>query len=224
MVWAQPPVPGVAVAAVSDNDQLDEATLRNGLSANECDTAAAIADPAEKRHYMLRRCFQRAFVGAVLDRRAPFNTIDIEHRLDSQPKCLQAPDLKLSFSASGFTAVACASLTREVGIDIERVRDIENLKALARRFFTEVEADIITALPRKDQNLSFLRTWTAKEAGLKALGRGIVSGLNSLILTGDKSTYHPDIIDEFKMTTPWQHTHLAFIPQHIVTVVHSPEK
>jgi phosphopantetheinyl transferase len=221
MTWAHSTVPRLAVAALSDDGHFNEAILREGLSSSESDKGAAIADPVEKRHYMFRRCFQRAFVRTVLNWKG---ALDIEHRLDTQPRCLQAPDLRLSFSASGFTAVACASLTRHVGIDVERVREIENVETLSRRFFTPAEADMITALPLADQNLEFLRIWTTKEAGLKAIGRGIVSGLNSLIVSSDGCTYHSDIVHEFNMTAPWNCHHLAFIPQHVVTVVHSPEK
>lgn len=224
IAWAHPPVKGIAVAALSDDGQLNEAVLRGGLSPSEHEKGAAIADPTERRHYLFRRCFQRVFVGTVLNWQDAVDALDIEHRLDTQPQCLQAPDLQLSFSASGFTAVACASLTRNVGIDVERVREIENVETLARRFFTKTEADIITALPPADQNLEFLRIWTTKEAGLKAIGRGIVSGLNSVVVSSDGCFYHSDIVDEFNMTAPWNCIHLAFIPQHVLTVVHSPEK
>jgi phosphopantetheinyl transferase len=224
IAWARPPVPGIAVAALSDDGQLNEAVLRGGLSSSEYDKGAAIPDPKERRHYMFRRSFQRAFVRTVLSWQGAVDALDIEHRLDTQPRCLQVPDLHLSFSASSFTAVACASLTRNVGIDVERVREIENVETLARRFFTKAEADMITALQPADQNLAFLRIWTTKEAGLKAIGRGIDSGLNSLIVASNGCSYHTDIVNEFNMTAPWSWIHLAFIPQHVVTVVHSPEK
>jgi phosphopantetheinyl transferase len=224
IAWAHLPVPGIAVAALSDNGQLNEDDLRGSMSSSEYDKGAAIADPTERRHFMFRRSFQRAFVRTVLSWRGAVDALDIEHRLDTQPRCLQVPDLHLSFSASGFTAVACASLTRNVGIDIERIREIENVETLAHRFFTKAEAERITALQPAEQNLEFLRIWTTKEAGLKAIGRGIDSGLNSLVVSSDGCYYHADIIDEFNMAAPWGCVHLAFIPQHVVTVVHSPEK
>ena len=106
----------------------------------------------------------------------------------------------------------------------QRIREIENVETLAHRFFTKAEAERITALQPAEQNLEFLRIWTTKEAGLKAIGRGIDSGLNSLVVSSDGCYYHADIIDEFNMAAPWGCVHLAFIPQHVVTVVHSPEK
>jgi phosphopantetheinyl transferase len=82
---------------------------------------------------------------------------------------------------------------------------------------------MIAALPVPDQNLGFLKLWTAKEVGLKAVGQGVASGLNSHYLSPDGYGYASEIIDEFKMNPLWSCIHLGFVPQHILAVVHSPE-
>ncbi len=222
--WSRSPASGISVAAITDNFTFDVSDLSTALSVGERKKASAIADPNEKRHYVFKRCFQRMFVKTVLNWMGPLDGLEIEHQLDRPPNCPHAPDLQLSFSSSGFSAVACASRTRAVGIDVEHHRAIENVGALARRFFTPTEAEMITELPPADQNLAFLRLWTAKEAGLKAIGRGIVSGLNSLVLSSEGYRYNFEIVEEFKMSTAWSCIHLTFMPHHIVTVVHSPEK
>ena len=224
IIWERSHIPGVTVAALSDHRQFEMADLCEALSTPEREKASAIADPTEKRHYVFKRCFQRVFVHTVIKWEGALSSLQIKRQLDHQPMCVDSPVLQMSFSSSGFMAVACASVSREVGIDIERKRDIENVGTLARRFFTPGEADAILALPLADQNLGFLRLWTAKEAGLKAIGRGIKSGLNSFILSHKGYSYSSEIIDEFNMETPWSCLHLGLIPEHIVAVVHSPEK
>ena len=222
--WADPPVLGISVAAFIDNNAIDDSALVNYLAARERDKARLITDSVEKRHFILRRCFQRIFVKTMLNWQHELSELSIEHQLDTQPRCLDAPDLRLSFSSSGFTAVACASSQFTVGVDIEKQRTIVNLAALTERFFSLFEAQSIAALPVCDQNVAFLKHWTAKEAGLKAIGKGIVSGLNSFVLKSQNNIYNIDFVNEFKNSTTWRVNYLNFVPDHIVAVVHNLEK
>jgi 4'-phosphopantetheinyl transferase len=151
-------------------------------------------------------------------------SLNIVHQLDTRPQCLDAPELQLSFSSSGLTVVACASTQYSVGVDIEMQRSIENVAPLAQRFFTADEASFIEKLPNADQNIAFLKHWTAKEAGLKAIGKGIVSGLNSFILKPHKSSYYIDMIAKCDFDRSWQLDYINISPQHIVAIVHNSEK
>jgi 4'-phosphopantetheinyl transferase len=53
---------------------------------------------------------------------------------------------------------------------------------LAERFFHPEETAALLALDRSEQEQAFLQLWTAKEAVLKAMGRGIAFGLERLRL------------------------------------------
>ena len=57
---------------------------------------------------------------------------------------------------------------REVGVDVEREREIEDAEAIAERCFSPAERDACRAL-------GFLYCWTRKEAFVKALGSGLSS-------------------------------------------------
>jgi 4'-phosphopantetheinyl transferase len=61
----------------------------------------------------------------------------------------------------------------EIGADVERVRWLPDLDALAERCLTPVERAALAALPPAERNLAFMRAWTRKEACLKALGTGL---------------------------------------------------
>jgi 4'-phosphopantetheinyl transferase len=67
-----------------------------------------------------------------------------------------------------------------LGVDVERERARPRALALARRFFAPAEADWLAALPEPDRARAFLRLWCAKEAVLKAHGRGLAFGLQRL--------------------------------------------
>jgi 4'-phosphopantetheinyl transferase len=64
---------------------------------------------------------------------------------------------------------------REVGIDLEQVRDNRKPLKLAERFYTPAESRWIKSRPASDHALQFYRLWVAKEAVLKAQGCGIAS-------------------------------------------------
>jgi phosphopantetheine--protein transferase-like protein len=224
IVWHDTGIPGLKAASFGDDATLDGDAALTCLSATECGKAQALNDPDEKRHFVMRRCFQRAFVHEVLQWQGALADVRIEHRLDTQPLCPDAPDLTLSFSSSGNTAIACASRLHWLGVDIEKHRAIENLGALAQRFFTPAEAESIVDMPMADQNIAFLQHWTAKEAGLKALGKGIVSGLNSFVLAPADTGYRIENTIENTSRAGWKLTYLQTLPQHVVAIVHSLQK
>ena len=67
-----------------------------------------------------------------------------------------------------------------VGIDLEWPRPRSRAMALARRFFDPAEADWLAGLAEDARQQAFLRLWCAKEAVLKAHGRGVSFGLDRL--------------------------------------------
>jgi 4'-phosphopantetheinyl transferase len=222
LLWPQPPVHGLAIAAAVDSQACTEAEFATLLSADELHKAERMTDAIERRHFMFRRGFQRVFVHHVLKLDGPVEQISILHQRDCRPQCLNAPDCHLSFSSSGTVALACASTYEHVGVDIEKTRPVENVAALAKRFFNDSESAAIAALPANAQDLAFLRHWTAKEAGLKAIGEGVEFGINSFILTAAESGYAIHREQEFADSESWKLQYLTFLPEHVVAVVHRP--
>ncbi len=88
----------------------------------------------------------------------------------------------IDFNWSHSTDRALIALGRGVslGIDIERLRERPRALEIAERYFSADETDLLRALPAEQRNAAFLEIWTAKEAVLKALGRGIAFGLHRL--------------------------------------------
>ena len=73
--------------------------------------------------------------------------------------------------------VACAFASREVGIDIEMIKDVD--MKIAERYFCEYEYDSLLSISDKDRINYFYKLWTLKESYLKWLGTGISTSLNS---------------------------------------------
>jgi len=83
-----------------------------------------------------------------------------------------------NWSHSGAHLLVAAGDGLRVGADLESIRPRANALALARRFFAEEEIAWLSA--RADIESDFLRLWCAKEAVLKAHGRGLAFGLHRL--------------------------------------------
>ena len=82
---------------------------------------------------------------------------------------------KICFSLShseGFVLYAFTGWG-EIGVDIERIRDIVEMDQIAERVFSQRELHIYRALPMAKKKEAFFNSWTRKEAILKAIGTGI---------------------------------------------------
>jgi len=95
---------------------------------------------------------------------------------------LQAPlaACDTSWSHSGEGLLVALGRDMDVGIDLERLRPRPRALAVAERYFTAGELAWLRTqmVPTRDE--AFLRLWCAKEAVLKAHGRGLVFGLDKL--------------------------------------------
>lgn len=79
--------------------------------------------------------------------------------------------------------IMCVVSDREVGCDIEKIK--ENTNDIAARYFTEEEKNAIDSAERKDE--MFFRIWTLKESYIKAVGLGLSLSLKDFsIITGDE--------------------------------------
>ena len=108
--------------------------------------------------------------------------------LSVQPGGKPYLDLPLEFNLShcADTALLAVTAATEVGVDIERLRAIDDPLRLARRALTAAEVAQISAAPADRQLALFLDLWTRMEARQKAFGQGIFAGR---VDPADVSTY-----------------------------------
>lgn len=84
----------------------------------------------------------------------------------------------VSWSHSGERLLVALGDGVRIGADLERLRPRPRAIELARRFFDTDESAWLEAQPEAARELAFVRLWCAKEAVLKAHGRGIAFGLH----------------------------------------------
>ena len=87
--------------------------------------------------------------------------------------------LRFNLSHSHELALIVVTRCREVGIDLEFIRDDFSALELAARFFSGREAATLRALPEAVRFRAFFNCWTRKEAYIKARGTGLSLPLKS---------------------------------------------
>lgn len=90
----------------------------------------------------------------------------------------QGTGLQFSVSHSGARALLAFAKLREVGVDVELIRNNLDCKSLSRRYFSPAEQTALAALQGSDLCKGFFRCWTRKEAYVKARGMGLALPLH----------------------------------------------
>jgi 4'-phosphopantetheinyl transferase len=88
----------------------------------------------------------------------------------------------VSFNLSHCIDLALITVTagRSVGIDVERVRDLQYLDAIVKRFFSPDEQDLLYSAPAGERSHAFFTIWTRREAVVKALGLNLRTALTDI--------------------------------------------
>ena len=78
--------------------------------------------------------------------------------------------------------VAVAAAERAVGVDVERVRPLQDLRSIEERYFSPEEREFLAAAVanRTGRALVFLALWTRREAAAKALGLDLQAALATI--------------------------------------------
>lgn len=115
----------------------------------------------------------------VREMEMPGTIPDFVRDLHGRPRLDGAlPGYDVSWSHSGQRLLLALGDGVDVGADIERLRPRSRALELAERFFAPGETAWLQAQTEGDRDLAFVRLWCAKEAILKAHGRGIAFGLH----------------------------------------------
>ena len=148
------------------------------LLASEIQRANRLRHAQERDRFVAGRGILRSLLGNYLKRDAR----DISILNDSNGKPRIEGDLEFNVSHSGDTALFVFSKARRLGVDIEVVRGIPDASKIVEWFFSREEFENFCALPESERTLAFFRSWTRKEAYLKALGTGLSHSLKSVPL------------------------------------------
>jgi 4'-phosphopantetheinyl transferase len=108
------------------------------------------------------------------------SAVDLESEEHGRPRLAARFGHAIDFNWSHSGTDALIAIGRHVrpGVDVERMRPRPRLLEIARRYFEPAECSLLEELAGDERLAMFLGMWTAKEAVLKALGRGLAFGLD----------------------------------------------
>ncbi|WP_385963911.1 4'-phosphopantetheinyl transferase family protein [Tianweitania populi] len=154
-----------------DMDGFDVGRLRNLLAPDEQERAARFVFEQDRARYRIGRGLLRLLIGAYLGQ-APGSL-----RFDYCPagKPMLAHPLHFNLAHSHGAGLIAVTRAGQVGVDLERVRPIDDIDAVVANHFAEEERAEFAALHPDLQLRGFYAGWTRKEAILKVTGDGLAT-------------------------------------------------
>lgn len=139
------------------------------LAADEGQRAARFVADGVREHFIVARGMLRVLAGHYLNVRP--GAIRFTYGARGKP-ALPESDIHFNLSHSGDVIVAGFIAGRDVGVDVEEIRPMPEMKRVAMDNFSAAEFAAWAALPPETQMRAFYICWTRKEAYIKATGDG----------------------------------------------------
>lgn len=145
----------------------------DSLAPEERRRAARALDPGARRRRAAGRGWLRLLLGGYLD--AEPASLAFGADAHGKPRLARpaAPWLRFTVSHSGPLVVFAVARGRDIGVDVEQVREDVDIDGLARRLFSARQRRELAAMPPAVRGLAFFELWTRHEACVKATGAGL---------------------------------------------------
>lgn len=165
-----------------DRSAAEVAELSPYLDAAELHRASQFRDARDRRRFIVSRGILRSLLGDYTATTP--DRVEIQILPGGKPVLKKNVDsARLHFSLSHCDdMIALAFSSTEMGIDIQRQEDFEDMPRVAANFFSAKEADAFERLDGEERSRFFFRTWVRKEAYLKATGQGLAIEPSTLTL------------------------------------------
>lgn len=142
----------------------------NALTAAEFEHISYYKFLKDKNSYIVSRGLLRILLSCYLQTN-PEELSILKHK-KGKPYQKNDPSLFFNISNSGDCCIFAFSKNGEVGIDIEKIRPLNDLDELIKKNFNSKEQSYIYKNPALRLQ-RFFKFWTLKEAFLKAIGEGM---------------------------------------------------
>lgn len=162
-------------------DEIEE--LRRTLSLDESGRAERLSPGAGRDMFIATRGILRRILSLYLGQEP--GDIEFGYGKGGKPFIRgpeNAPSVSFNLSHSHELAMYAFAAGREVGIDVERLRDVRKPEDVVRRFFSETESEFYLSRPEELRREAFFRLWTFREASVKASGRGVFTSDKGLVI------------------------------------------
>ena len=151
------------------------------LSPDEKHRAARFRFPHLRQSFVITHGVLRCLLGRYLGLDPAGLRFDYGSR--GKPALISAAHIEFNAAHSSGLAAFAFTLGCPIGVDLEQVRPLPEMRMIADRFFCPEEAAEIMALEPSQREPAFFRCWTRKEAYIKATGDGLSAPLNEFRVT-----------------------------------------
>ena len=141
------------------------------LSPDERARAAKFRFAPDRERYVIARGLLRRLLGERLAM-SP-ERVELAYSQEGKPRLAEDVSLRFSLSHSRDAVVLAFCEGREIGVDVEQIRDRRFSAEIARRYLPPVEAEEVLHRAGDDQVRAFFRAWARMEAYAKARGGGL---------------------------------------------------
>jgi 4'-phosphopantetheinyl transferase len=150
--------------------------LQKSLAPDEVERAGRFRFWRDQRRYVAGRGILRALLGHYLETRP--EDIQLSYSAYDKP-FLEENSLQFNLAHSHNLALFAFCQTVDIGVDVERIRQVRDAEGIAQRFFAPEENQIFQATDADQRDEAFFACWTRKEAFIKAVGEGLSYPLDS---------------------------------------------
>jgi 4'-phosphopantetheinyl transferase len=147
--------------------------LAQTLSTDERKRADRFHFEQDRQRFIAARGLLRTILANYLNIPAALLQFDYGHHGKPEIKNTQ---LRFNLSHSKSFALYAVTCDRNLGIDLEFIRPMQEAEQIAKRYFSVQENAIFQALTPEQKPAGFFHHWTRKEAYLKAVGDGLAVG------------------------------------------------
>lgn len=148
-------------------------TLYSILSPDEQERASRFFFQIDREHFVVARSALRIILSRYVDLSPRHLRFTLNRYGKPSLSHARSADLRFNVSHSYGLGLYVIARGRDVGIDIEHVRDDLASLEIAERFFSQTEVLVLQALPPSLRPTAFFNCWTRKEAYVKARGDGL---------------------------------------------------
>lgn len=181
------------------------------LSTAERTRATRIGSADVRTRFVTGRATLRGLLALELG--CPPEDVPLGTSADGRPALLTPTPLRCSISHTADLVVVAVVADFEVGVDVERL-DRAPLPPAAS-WLSPAERCRLDGVPEPDRQAVLVRTWTAKEAVVKALGRGLGVPLRDVEVDGTHARLAAT-------TSTWRLARLPTGPEHVATLASTP--
>ncbi|MBV9155613.1 MAG: 4'-phosphopantetheinyl transferase superfamily protein [Acidobacteriaceae bacterium] len=157
------------------------AKLESVLFEDEIARAARFGFGDLRRSFVIKRGMFRYLLGGYLGV-AP-QSIRFTYGSRGKPALASSGTIEFNTTHSGNLTIFAFTVGCQLGIDLQQIRPLPEMQAIAARFFCEEEMADLMSLPPSDREHAFFCCWTRKEAFVKATGDGLSAPLDAFRVT-----------------------------------------